>query len=62
MGAGENRLRPDKSEVGRLLSDNSLAQLKLHWVPTVSLDEGLNRTIAWIHEHLDHYRIGSYEV
>jgi NAD dependent epimerase/dehydratase len=55
------RLRPEKSEVGRLLSDNSLARQELGWAPVVSLDEGLTRTIAWIREHLDHFRIGTYE-
>jgi len=55
------RLRPQKSEVGRLLSDNSLARLELNWIPAISFDEGLKRTIAWIEKHLDHYRIGTYE-
>jgi nucleoside-diphosphate-sugar epimerase len=56
-----SRLRPEKSEVGRLLSDNSLARWVLGWTPSVSLDEGLSRTIAWIRQNLDHYRIGTYE-
>ncbi len=56
------RLRPQKSEVGRLLSDNSLARQELDWAPVVSLDEGLATTIDWIRKNLDHYRIGTYEV
>ncbi len=55
------RLRPDKSEVVRLLSDNSLAKQKLEWQPRVTLDEGLVRTIEWIRSHLDLYQIGKYE-
>ncbi len=55
------RIRPAKSEVMRLLSDNSKAREQLGWRPTVSLEEGLERTIAWISDHLDHYRIGTYE-
>lgn len=55
------RLRPQKSEVRRLLSDNSLARERLNWNPSVSLDEGLDRTIAWIRDNLDHYRVGVYE-
>jgi dTDP-glucose 4,6-dehydratase len=55
------RLRPEKSEVGRLLSDNSLAGQELAWAPEVSLDSGLSHTIAWIREHLDHFRVGTYE-
>jgi dTDP-glucose 4,6-dehydratase len=56
------RLRPQKSEVGRLMSDNSLARQELDWSPAVSLEEGLKRTITWIKKHMDHYRIGTYEV
>ncbi len=55
------RLRPDKSEVLRLISDNSLAKQSLGWSPRFSLDEGLGRTIAWIRDHLDMYKVGKYE-
>ncbi len=55
------RFRPQKSEVRRLLSDNSLARARLGWSPKVSLDEGLDRTIAWIRENLNRYRVGVYE-
>ena len=55
------RWRPDKSEVYRLLSDNSLAKQKLRWEPRVTLDEGLARTIEWIRSRLDLYQVGKYE-
>ena len=55
------RLRPTKSEVMRLLSDNSRARRDLGWEPTVSLEQGLALTIGWLKENLDQYRIGSYE-
>jgi nucleoside-diphosphate-sugar epimerase len=55
------RLRPGKSEVMRLLSDNSLAREALGWSPQVSLDEGLDRTISWIRTHLELYQPGRYE-
>ncbi len=55
------RLRPEPSEVLRLLSDNSLAGQRLGWRPEVTLDEGLDQTIAWIRDHLDLYRVGTYE-
>jgi len=58
----ETRLRPQKSEVKRLLSDNSLARERLSWKPVVSLDDGLEKTIAWIRENLNHYRVGTYEI
>lgn len=56
------RLRPDKSEVMRLLSDNSLAGERLGWQPRHSLDEGIEETIAWIRDHIDFYRVGQYEI
>lgn len=55
------RLRPEKSEVLRLLSDHSFARERLNWSPSVSLEDGLDRTVAWIKGNLDHYRIGIYE-
>ncbi len=55
------RLRPEKSEVLRLISDNRLAREKLGWSPQVSLDDGLDRTIAWIRAHMELYRPGRYE-
>jgi dTDP-glucose 4,6-dehydratase len=56
------RLRPEKSEVLRLISDNSLARAKLGWEPQVSLDEGLDQTIAWMRLHMDLYRPTQYEL
>jgi NAD dependent epimerase/dehydratase len=56
------RLRPRKSEVDRLLSDNRLAQQVLGWQPKVELEEGLRRTIDWIADNLERYRTGSYQI
>ncbi|CUS04191.2 dTDP-glucose 4,6-dehydratase [Candidatus Promineifilum breve] len=62
IAAESERLRPEKSEVMRLLSDNGLARRALGWEPLYSLDEGLGETIAWIAGHLDFYRVGRYEI
>jgi len=43
----EQRLRPERSEVERLLCDASLMRSLTGWAPEVSLDEGLARTVAW---------------
>ena len=56
------RLRPAKSEVNDLMSDNSLARRQLDWQPAYSLEAGLRETIAWIADHLDFYRPGRYEI
>ena len=56
----KSRLRPEKSEVLRLISDNRKAKLELGWQPTVGTEEGLRRTISWIGEHLDLYQPEEY--
>lgn len=55
------RLRPDRSEVMRLISDNMLARKLMGWQPEVTFDEGLDQTIDWIRDHLNLYRVGTYE-
>ena len=54
------RVRPSNSEVDRLCSSNRRAAEVLGWSPSVSLDEGLRRTIDWIREHRDFYRTEAY--
>lgn len=41
------RLRPANSEVMALLADNAKLGAATGWVPAVSLEEGLRRTVAW---------------
>ena len=56
------RVRPEKSEVLRLISSPALAAELLGWIPTVELREGLERTVAWIDGHRARYRTGEYAV
>jgi NAD dependent epimerase/dehydratase len=56
------RLRPARSEVMRLISDNRKAAALLGWRPTTSLDEGLARTIEWLRGELHRYKPGIYNV
>jgi NAD dependent epimerase/dehydratase len=56
------RLRPEKSEVQRLLSDNRLARERLGWAPQVSLRDGLSTTINWISKNMDLYHPDEYQV
>lgn len=54
------RIRPQDSEVERLVADNRLARKLLGWKPSTSLEGGLKKTIEWIREHLERYRPGVY--
>ena len=56
------RLRPEKSEVQRLLSDNRRARQRLGWTPLVLLQEGLLKTIDWISDNLALYQTGIYQI
>jgi dTDP-glucose 4,6-dehydratase len=58
----DQRIRPEKSEVERLLADNALAASLLKWQPAVSLEEGLRRTIEWLKVNRDKYRPNTYSV
>jgi dTDP-glucose 4,6-dehydratase len=57
-----NRVRPDASEVDRLLADATKAKQLVGWEPRHSLDEGLRMTIDWIRQHLDQYKPTVYAV
>lgn len=57
-----DRVRPEKSEVERLLADNTLAVELFGWTPRIDLEEGLARTIEWTKENLHTHRIGRYAV
>lgn len=58
----EQRLRPEKSEVNRLLGDNSLLRSLTGFVPQTPIEEGLKITAEWIKEHLDTYKTDRYNV
>ncbi|MGI6259072.1 MAG: SDR family NAD(P)-dependent oxidoreductase [Anaerolineaceae bacterium] len=58
----QKRIRPEKSEVKRLISDNRKAREKLNWTPQVPMREGLTRTITWIRSHMDLYKSNEYGV
>jgi len=58
----EERVRPPKSEVVRLLADNARAKQLVGWGPKIPLEEGLRRTVDWVREHLGLYDPDSYRV
>lgn len=56
------RLRPESSEVERLVADATKARELIGWEPQTSLDEGLKKTIEWISEWITMYKIDVYNV
>jgi dTDP-glucose 4,6-dehydratase len=56
------RLRPENSEVDRLLADNTRAREVVGWKPEISLENGLRRTIDWVSEHATLYRPKEYAI
>jgi NAD dependent epimerase/dehydratase len=57
-----SRLRPENSEVQRLIADNTFAKQRLAWSPRVSLEKGLAATIAWYKDHIHLYQPGKYQL
>ena len=58
------RIRPEKSEVNRLLGDNSLIMSLTDWKPQYDLVSGLRETINWF-EHSDNlkkYKTNIYNI
>lgn len=58
----EQRVRPEKSEVNRLVSGPTLAKELMGWSAEVSLREGLNQTIDNIRGNPGRYRIDEYVI
>ncbi|MDK2971294.1 MAG: UDP-glucose 4-epimerase [Candidatus Sumerlaeota bacterium] len=56
----DERLRPEASEVERLVCDASRARRLLNWEPRISLEEGLERTIEWLRANMSFYRPEDY--
>lgn len=58
----QERIRPENSEVERLLCDNSKAMALLDWAPRHTLEEGLQATIAYIEANLHRYKADIYNL
>jgi NAD dependent epimerase/dehydratase len=54
------RLRPERSEVSRLLADTSKMQRLTGWQSRVALREGLSRTVEWIARNSAAFDPGRY--
>ena len=58
----EQRLRPEKSEVNRLLGSNKKIKELTDWKQSYTFEEGIVETIAWIREHMETYKTDIYNV
>lgn len=58
----EQRLRPTKSEVERLLGCNAKIKELTAWEPRYTFEEGLAETIEFLKNNLDKYKVDIYNV
>lgn len=56
------RLRPEKSEVERLLGKNEKIKRLTDWKPQYTFEEGLAETIEFLRNNLDKYKVDIYNV
>jgi len=58
----KQRLRPNKSEVERLICNNAKIKKYTDWDPEYSLEDGLKETIKWIRANISLYKPEVYNV
>ena len=58
----EIRLRPENSEVNRLLGSNKKIKELTNWQPKYSLEEGLKETIEFLKKNMDKYKSDIYNL
>lgn len=58
----EQRLRPEKSEVNRLLGDSTKIRSMTDWKPQYTFEQGLAATIEFLKNNLDRYKPDVYNL
>ena len=58
----EERVRPEKSEVNRLLGSNEKIKRLTDWEPRYTFEEGLAETIDFLRNNMDKYKVDIYNV
>jgi dTDP-glucose 4,6-dehydratase len=58
----ETRLRPENSEVNRLLGSNEKIKKLTNWKSQYTLEQGLTETIEFIRQNLDRYKVDIYNI
>jgi len=58
------RIRPEKSEVNRLLGSNEKIKRLTEWVPKFTFEEGIKETIEWfkVEKNLKKYKMDIYNI
>jgi len=56
----EERLRPEKSEVNRLLGCNKKIKRLTNWEPKYTFEQGIGETIEWMKQNLSIYKTDIY--
>ncbi len=56
----QDRLRPQKSEVNRLVADNTKIIRLCDWRPLVAFERGLSVTVEWVEANLQHFNPERY--
>lgn len=58
----QDRVRPDNSEVERLVCNNSKIMKYTTWKPQYNLESGLKETITWLQQNMHVYKSDLYNV
>lgn len=58
----EQRLRPEKSEVNRLLGSNKKILELTNWKPQYTFEQGLAETIEFLRNNMDRYKVDVYNL
>lgn len=56
----DERIRPEKSEVNRLLADNTKIFQLSGWKSAVPFREGLKMTVHWIEQNMNYFDVDRY--
>ncbi len=58
----EQRIRPELSEVDVLLGSNEKIKAMTAWNNKYTFEEGIEETIEWIRNNLNHYKVDQYNI
>ncbi|MCB2289049.1 NAD-dependent 4,6-dehydratase LegB [Clostridium sp. CS001] len=58
----DERIRPENSEVNRLWADNAKIKELTDWSPNYNIDQGLEATVEWVKNNMQHFKTDIYNV